>query len=108
MKFDIDEVLTNMLGAVKKSLDTDWPFAKETTNDFFQSRKERLDLLTSLFLTKELSKEFYEARILDEKKILVSELHAIAIISKVMAQNAANAAFDVLEKAIDIALGIVL
>lgn len=108
MKFDIDEVLTKMLSAVKKSVATDWPFAKETASDFFQSRKERLELLTSLRLTNQLSEEFYEARILDEKKILVSELHAIAIISKVMAQNAANAAFDVLEKAIQIALGIVL
>lgn len=108
MNFDIDEVLANMLGAVKDSLATDWPFAKETANDFFQSRKERFELLTSLFLTNELSEEFYKARIQDEKNILVSELHAIAIISKVMAQNAANAAFDILQKAINIALGIVL
>ncbi|MBS1730720.1 MAG: hypothetical protein JSS67_08065 [Bacteroidetes bacterium] len=104
MKFDIDEVLTNMLSAVKKSLKTDWPFAKETANNFFQSRKERLDLLTSLRLSNQLSEEFYESRILDEKKILISELHALAIISKVLAQNAANAAFDILEKALKAAL----
>lgn len=106
MKFDLDEVLANMLGAAKNSLKDNWEFAKETANGFLQNRKERIDLLTSLRLNNQLSEKFFKDRLLDEKKIFASELHALAIITKVMAQNAANAAFDVLEKAVTAALGL--
>ena len=44
--------------------------------------------------------EFFVKRLADEKKILESELHALAVISKSMAQKAANAAIDVLENAV--------
>lgn len=106
MKFDLDEVLANMLGAAKDSLKDNWDFAKGTAVDFLQSRKERIDLLTSLRLSNQLSEKFFLARLQDEKKIFTSELHALAVITKVMAQNAANAAFTVLEKAVAAALGI--
>ncbi|MEP6595032.1 MAG: hypothetical protein ABJA71_03755 [Ginsengibacter sp.] len=104
MKFNINEVFAQMIGAIKGEIKEDWPMAKETANSFLQTRKLRLELLISLRLSNQINEQFFEDRLADEKDILESELHAIAIIGKVAAQNAANAAIGVLQKAIDKAL----
>jgi len=100
MAFEINEVVAQMLGAVKTTVKDDWKLVKETANTFLQTRKDRLELLASLRLANEISQKFFLKRLEDEKKILESELHAIAIITKAMAQRAANAALDVLGKAV--------
>ena len=101
MAFDINEVVAQMLGAVKTSVKDDWKLVKDSAGSFLQSRKDRLDLLASLRLNNEISEKFFLKRLADEKKILESELHAVAIMTKAMAQRAANAAIDVLAKAVD-------
>jgi hypothetical protein len=107
MKFDLNEVLSEMAGAVKKEVTDNWKLAKLTVNSFLQSRKDRLELLTSFRLQNAITEEFFQQRLADEKDILKSELHAIAVINKVTAQNAANAAINVLQKAVQTALGVV-
>ncbi len=106
MKFDIDEVLFQMADAVRVEVMDDWKVVKNRLNNFLQSRKERLDLLTSFRLQNAISEDFFQQRLADEKAILTSELHAIAIINKVTAQNAANAAMNVLQKAVQTALNV--
>ena len=100
MAFEINEVVAQMLGAVKTSVKDDWKLVKETASTFLQSRKDRLELLASLRLNNEISQKFFLKRLEDEKKIFESELHAVAIITKAMAQRAANAALDVLSNAV--------
>lgn len=107
MDFDINELLAQMSGAIKDSVKEDWPEVKKAANTFLKSRKERLDLLISLRLMNQIEPEFFELRLKDEKKILESELHSLAIITKVVAQNAANAALAVLNKTVNAALGII-
>lgn len=108
MNFDINEVLAQMLGAIKKSVKDDWSVIKTSANTFLQDKKDRLQLLTSLRIQNQISQEFFQKRLNDEKRILESELHSIAILTKVAAQNAANAAIDVLQMAINTALKLVL
>jgi hypothetical protein len=55
-----------------------------------------------------LSQEKFESRLADEKLVLEAELHAVAVISKAIAQRAANAAIDVLTKAVSAAIGAAL
>ena len=100
MGFDINEVVAGMLDAVKTSVKDNWKEVKGAANSFLQARKDRLELLASLRINKEINEQFFLKRIADEKKILESELHAIAVLTKVMAQKAANAALDVLSKAV--------
>jgi hypothetical protein len=107
MQIDINEVFANMAGAVKNEVKSDWKIVKSTVNDFLESRKNRIELLVSFRLQNQISGDFFQQRLADEKDILESELHAIAIINKVTAQNAANAAIGVLQKAVDTALHIV-
>lgn len=104
MKFDINEVVAEMLGAIKGSVEDDWTAVKDTMNSFMNARKERLKLLAELRIDNEISQNFFEERLKDEEKIISAELHAIAIISKAAAQRAANAALEVLGKAVKVAL----
>jgi hypothetical protein len=106
MAFDINEVLAQMLGAIKTTAKDNWTNVKDTANGFLQDRKLRLELLASLRLQKQISQEFFVKRLADEKKILESELHSVAIITKAIAQKAANAAIDVLQGAVMKALGL--
>ena len=106
MKFDINEILADMLNAMKGSIKDDWTVVKKSANNFIQSKKDRLALLAAMRLEGAIDNDFFEKRLADEKEILTSELHSIAIVNKVMAQNAANAAFRVLENVINTALKI--
>ncbi|WP_348823025.1 hypothetical protein [Flavobacterium aestuarii] len=106
MKLDINEILADMLNAIKISLKDDWSIVKKSANNFIQSKKDRLEMLSLMRLNGEISESFFEKRLADEKEILASELHSIAIVNKVMAQNAANAAIHVLEDIVNTALKI--
>lgn len=106
MAFDINEVLAQMLGSVKTITKDNWNNVKDTANTYFQDRKLRLELLASLRIQKQINNEFFLKRVADEKKILESELHSIAIITKAIAQKAANAAIDIFQNAVMKALGL--
>lgn len=106
MKLDINEILADMLNAIKLSLKDDWSIVKKSANNFIQSKKDRLELLSLMRLNREISETFFEKRLADEKEILASELHSIAIVNKVMAQNAPNAAIKILDDIITKALTI--
>ena len=100
MAFDINETLANMLGAIKISVGENWGDVKSTMNEFMQSHKGRLELLADMRIKGQIDDDDLKDRLEDEKLLLDSELHDIAIISKEIAQNAANAAIDVLQKTI--------
>jgi ElaB/YqjD/DUF883 family membrane-anchored ribosome-binding protein len=100
MKFDIDETLSQMLEAMKGVAKENWKTIRGNANGFLQQRKGRLELLTSLRMANEIEEQFFVKRLKDEKKMLESELHSIAIVSKSIAQKAANAAIEVLQQAV--------
>ncbi|MDB5119845.1 MAG: hypothetical protein JWN56_1063 [Sphingobacteriales bacterium] len=100
MKFDIDEVIKQMIGVIKDTVDTDSPVLKETANIFLSAKKERLGQLVAFRISGEINEQFFASRMADEQLILESELHAMRIITKAVAQRAANAAIDVLSKAV--------
>jgi|SRR5690606_11612715 len=100
MNFNINEVLAQMTAAVKKTLSDDWPEVKSALNLFLQNRKARLELLAEFRIKNTISADEFKSRLEDEKIMLESEMHVVAIISKSMAQKAANAAIQVLDKAV--------
>ena len=108
MNFDINEVISDMLSAVKSTVTDNWSEVKSTASQFFQRKKERLELLAELRISGELSEEKFASRLEDEKLIVEAELHAIAVISKAIAQKAANAAMDILQQAVKVAVSSVL
>jgi|TARA_B110001469_G_scaffold119895_1_gene127895 hypothetical protein len=104
MNFNINEVLDNMLAAIKGSVGGDWSKVKSIANQFLERNEKRLKMIAKLRVDGELNQKEFESRILDQKLILEAELNAIAVISKAKAQNAANAAMEVLNKAITVAI----
>ena len=108
MKFDINEILAEMLSAIKGTVEDDWDEVKSIASQFLQRKKERLELIAELRINGDLSQEKFESRLKDEKLIVEAELHAIAVISKAIAQKAANAAMDILVKAVKVAIGAVI
>ena len=108
MSFNINEVSSGMLSAIKGAVAEDWPQVKTTAERFLQNKKERLALLAELRIKGELSQAKFESRLQDEKLILEAELNALAVLSKAIAQNAANAALEILGKAVTAAISAAL
>jgi hypothetical protein len=106
MKFDINEVIAEMVAAVKDVVGENWNEVLTVANQFLQNRKERLELLAELRISGDISKKRFESRLKDETLIAEAEIHAIAVISKAIAQKAANAAMEVLENAVKTAINI--
>lgn len=104
MAFDINEILADMLKAIKGIVKEDWKEVKSVANQFLQNKKERLELLAQLRIKEDLSEAQFKSYLEDEKLVLEAELHAIAIIKKATAQKATNKALGILEKAIKLAI----
>ena len=100
MNFNIEEVTINMLNAIKGTVEDNWAEVKEPATQFLNRNKERLALLVDLRLSNELSQEKFESRLEDQKLVLKAQLEALTVISKAIAQKAANAAIDILETAV--------
>ena len=104
MSFDIDAVLGDMLTAVKDLVDADWDDVKGYAKQVFENEKEVLAELAEQRLRGEITEEELKSELDDEKDTVEAELKAIQVMTKAMAQRAANAAMDVLSKAIKAAL----
>lgn len=108
MNFDINTVISDMALAIKGEVGENWDKVKTTANQFLQNKKERFALLAELRISGDLSPEKFKSRLNDEKLVAEAEFNALAVISKAIAQNAANAAIGVLEKAVKAAIGTIL
>lgn len=108
MSFNINEVSSGMLSAIKGAVAEDWPQVKATAERFLQNKQDRLALLAELRIKGELSQAKFESRLQDEKLILEAELNALAVLSKAIAQNASNAALEILGKAVTAAISAAL
>ena len=104
MTIDIDAVTSEMLDAVKASLALAWNKLDNTATSFFEDHRDRLETLAQQRLDNEIDDDFFQKRLQDEATILASDLCAEDIITQVAAQNAANAALDVLNTTIEAAL----
>jgi hypothetical protein len=107
-QFNLNETLAEMATAIQGEVADNWNEVRTVANEFLNRKKERLSLLADLRLSGELSQKKFESRLADEKLVLEAELHAIVVIGKAIAQRAANAAMDVLQKAVKAAVRAVL
>lgn len=104
MIFNINSVLSEMLAAMKRALDGDWDSVKFTANQFLERHKQRFKLLADLRISGDIPEVTFQARLTDEKLLLEAEINAMTVITKTMAQNAANAAINALKIAVSLAL----
>jgi hypothetical protein len=108
MNLNMSEVLADMLSAIKGTVGDNWNEVKGVADQFLQRRKERLEMLAELRMTGELTSDKFESRLLDEKLIAEAELNAVSVVSKAIAEKAANAAIGILQKAVSAAIAAML
>ena len=100
MSFDIEAVFGDMLTAVKGSVDEDWDEVKGYVKQVLENEKDALAELAEQRLRGEITEEELESELEDEKETIEAEFQAVQVMTKVMAQEAANAAMQVLVNAI--------
>ena len=106
MDFNIDATLKDMLEAIEGKLSADWAKIKDIATGFFNDSKLRLETLAEARINNEISDSFLQKRLADEKNLQQANFDTLKIIAKSDAQQAINAAFDILENAIKKAIGI--
>jgi len=100
MNLDMNSVLADMLLAIKGIVGGNWEKVKTTANQFLEHDKERLQQIAELRISGDLTEDKFISRLEDEKLIIEAEINALTVVSKAIAQNAVNAAMDVLLKAV--------
>ena len=107
LSIDINDIIKQMTSVIKETVGKHWKEVKDIANQFLQNRKERLLLLAELRISGDLPHDKFISRVEDEKLIFEAELNALAVISKAIAQKAANAAITIFEQAVLKALNII-
>ena len=105
MEFDFNKTFSDMLGAAKEAAKGEWKNAKETVNQFFEINKSQFELIAGMYISGEIDNNDFEYRLNELKTNLELQSEALKVVAKVAAQNAANAAIEVFEKAVKIAIG---
>ncbi|MEI7628945.1 MAG: hypothetical protein WCJ80_11935 [Bacteroidota bacterium] len=100
MSINVEKVSSDMLSAIKGSVGNQWGSVKDVATQFLQNDKERLLLIAEMRLKEKLTDAEFRSQIDDEKLMMEAELNAVEVLSKAVAQKAANAALDVLQKAV--------
>lgn len=97
MNFNINESLAEIVKALKGQLGDDWQDAKGEITSMLDMKKQRLDLLATMRLQNKITDADFKSFLEDEKNTTAMELHTVAVISKVTAENAANTIIKVFE-----------
>jgi hypothetical protein len=104
MDFDINTVLNNMKNAAIDAVQYDLQDIPVYLQQIFENEKESLQALAEARITGEISDSEFQNELSREKKVLEAEALTISIMTKAIAQKAINAAIDVLEEAIRLAI----
>ncbi len=108
MSFDINAVLTDMAEAAGQVAKDEGSDIKDYATQILENEKESLKELGIARLTGEIDAETFDREIGIEKKVVETELLTIQIMTKVLAQKAANAAIDVFVKAVKTAIDVAI
>ena len=104
MSFNIDTTLEDMAAAVKAIVVKDRNKIKGYAKQIFDEEKQTLNQIALLRLSGQITDEEFQSEIEDEKDTVRAQLLALKVLNKATAQKAANAALNVLYKAVIAAL----
>ena len=100
MSFDVEATFEDMVAAVSGVLSGEWPELKDCVEKALDDEKEALETIALMRLAGDIDDEDLKSNLDDEKVVLEAALLACKVRAKVVAENAVNAAIDVLNKAI--------
>jgi DNA-binding transcriptional regulator GbsR (MarR family) len=104
MAFDASETLKNMIAAANDVFAAESPKIKDCVERALKDQEKALVDIAAARVTGDLTDDDMQSELEDERKTLEAALLACEVKTKAAAQQAANAAFKVLEKAIKAAL----
>lgn len=98
MSFNIDNAISQMVGAMKSSLGADVKDISSYATQVFENQKESLAELSQALLDGDLDQQEFEQELQREKLVSETELLALQVMGKAAIQQALTAAFNVLIK----------
>ena len=101
MSFDIDGAVNDMLSAASGVISGEWPGVKDCVKKALDDEKAALADIANARKTGDIDDDDLKSQLEDEKVALEAALLVCKVKTKVMAQNAANAAINSLKAAID-------
>lgn len=104
MNFDFKNTFSEMLNAAEKSAKGEWKNTKEIINQFFDMNEKQLKLIAEQFIKGDIDENKFKYRLSELKENIEMQTLALKEAAKIATQNAANAAIDVFEKAIKMAI----
>jgi hypothetical protein len=100
MAFDSSQTLKGMLAAAQGVVAGEWPKIKSCAEDALKEQEDALKDIAAARIKGDITEEEMQSQIDDERKTFEAALLACEVKVKATAQQAANAAFKVLEQAI--------
>ena len=104
MACDIGVVLKDMANAAKGIIAGDWPGVQNCVQQSLKDQEDDLKDIAAARIKGDITDDDLKSQLEDQKGVLEAALLVCKIKGKKMAQDAVNAAFAVLEKAIMAAL----
>lgn len=98
--FDVHLALSNMSGAIESVMGEYWSEIEVPTKAMLERRKGRLELLASMKASSQIDEEEFQARLLDEARLLEANIHVLTVRGKIVARRAATAAMKSFEAAL--------
>ena len=104
MSFDIEGTIGDMTSAISAVISDEWPGVEGCVKKALDDEKDALADIAKARIDGEIDDEDLISQIEDEKVALEAAMLACNVKAKIMAQNAANSAMDVLKEAIKVVL----
>lgn len=104
MALNIEQTLTDMQDAVASVVSEDWPGIKSCVAQAFVENREMLQAIAAAYDAGDLNDEDLAQQLADQETALETAMLACRVPTRVMAQNAANAAIEAFTAAIKLAV----
>ena len=104
MGFDVRGTLGAMIDAAKAVVADDWPAVQRCMQSAVEEERAFLAELAAARIDGEIDDDILEAQLRDEERTFAATLLVCSVMTKKMAQDAANAAIDAFHRAVSIAV----
>lgn len=104
MSFDIEGTIGDMATAISGVVSDEWSGVEACVKKALNDEKEALENIAKARIDNEIDDEDLKSHLEDEKVVLEAALLACKVKAKILVQNAANSAMDVLKEAIKVAI----
>lgn len=104
MSFDMEQAAKDMLAAIEGELSTEWPKIRDCTEKAVREEQDILKAIAKARIEGAIDDDEMQSQLDDEKETLEAVLLVCKIKARRAAQDAANAAIEVLKKAIRVSV----